>query len=76
MLDHDGLRQRRWFLGDRKIAWNEIAWMKRGWRTDTTYVKSKMEDVQSRSPEFWWDDLSLREKLGSMPPKTLTCMSK
>jgi hypothetical protein len=41
MLDHDGLRQRRWFLGDRKIAWNEIAWMKRGWRTDTTYVKSK-----------------------------------
>jgi hypothetical protein len=41
ILDHDGIRQRRWLLGDKKITWDEIAWMKRGWRTDTTYVKSK-----------------------------------
>jgi hypothetical protein len=41
VLDQDGIRQRRRLLGDRKIAWDEVAWMKRGWRTDTTYVKSK-----------------------------------
>jgi uncharacterized Tic20 family protein len=39
LLDDDGIRQRRLLLSDKKIAWNEIAWMKRGWRTGTAYVK-------------------------------------
>lgn len=40
-LDHDGIHQIRWFLGERTIAWRDVAWVKRGWRTGTTYVKSK-----------------------------------
>ncbi len=40
-LDHDGIRQRRWFRADRTIAWSEVAWIKRGRRTGATYVKSK-----------------------------------
>jgi len=40
-LDHNGIRQHRWLRQDREIAWDEIAWMKRGWRTGVTYVKSK-----------------------------------
>jgi len=39
--DHEGIHQRRWLRGDRIIAWNEIAWMKRGRNTGTTYVKSR-----------------------------------
>ena len=41
VVDHNGIRQRRWLRQDREIAWDEIAWMKRGWRTGVTYVKSK-----------------------------------
>jgi hypothetical protein len=41
MLDHNGIKQRRWIRGDREIGWSDIAWMKRGKRTDATYVKSK-----------------------------------
>jgi hypothetical protein len=40
-VDQNGIRQNRWFRGDRAIAWNEIAWMKRGPNTGSTYVKSK-----------------------------------
>jgi hypothetical protein len=40
-LNHDGIRQHRWLRRDREIAWNEIAWMRRGFRTGVTYVKSK-----------------------------------
>src|ERR1700693_3670685 len=39
--DHEGIHQRRWLRGDRVIAWNDIAWMKRGRNTGTTYVKSR-----------------------------------
>jgi hypothetical protein len=39
--DREGIRQRRWLRGDRVIAWNEIAWMRRGRNTGTTYVKSQ-----------------------------------
>jgi len=39
--DHSGIRQRRWLLGDRVIAWDEIAWMMRGRNTGVTYVKSR-----------------------------------
>jgi hypothetical protein len=41
VLDHNGIRQRRWLRGDREIAWDEIAWMRRGQNTGATYVKSK-----------------------------------
>jgi uncharacterized Tic20 family protein len=41
VTDHNGIRQRRWLLGDRAIAWDEIAWMKRGPNTGATYVKSR-----------------------------------
>ena len=41
MADHNGIRQRRWLFGDRVIAWNEIAWMRRGTNTGATYVKSR-----------------------------------
>ena len=40
VLDHRGLRQPRWFKGNREIAWSEIAWMRRGWKTGTTYVRN------------------------------------
>jgi hypothetical protein len=39
--DPTGIRQRRLLRKDRVIAWNEIAWMKRGRNTGTTYVKSR-----------------------------------
>lgn len=40
LTDHEGVHQRRWLGQDRVIAWNEIAWMKRGQNTGSTYVKS------------------------------------
>jgi hypothetical protein len=41
IVDPGGVRQRRWIRGDREIRWGEIAWMRRGFRTGATYVKSK-----------------------------------
>jgi hypothetical protein len=41
LLDDNGIRQKRWIRGECEIAWNEIAWLKRGRNTGTTYVKSK-----------------------------------
>jgi uncharacterized Tic20 family protein len=41
MTNHNGIRQRRWFLGDRVIAWDEIAWMRRGRSTGATYIKRR-----------------------------------
>lgn len=40
-LDSNGIRQRRWVRADREILWTEIAWMRRGVNTGTTYIKSK-----------------------------------
>jgi len=62
ILDHDGIRQRRWLLGDKKITWDEIAWMKRGWRTDTTYVKNKREGDRLCFPVSWSVDLFSSER--------------
>jgi len=39
--DSQGIHQPRWFRGDRVIGWDEIAWMRRGRNTGTTYVKSR-----------------------------------
>jgi hypothetical protein len=39
--DDEGIHQRKWLRGDRSIPWDEIAWMKRGRNTGTTYVKSR-----------------------------------
>ena len=41
LLDHKGIRQPRWFRGDREIAWADIAWIKRGWNSGSTYVRSR-----------------------------------
>lgn len=41
LIDHEGIRQHRWLRGDRVIPWNQIAWMKRGRNTGTTYVKNR-----------------------------------
>jgi hypothetical protein len=41
ILDHNGIRQSRWIRNDREIGWNDIAWVRRGQNTSTTYVKSK-----------------------------------
>jgi hypothetical protein len=41
VVSSDGIRQHRWIRRDREIAWNEIAWMRRGFNTGVTYVKSK-----------------------------------
>jgi hypothetical protein len=40
-VDGRGIRQHRWIRKDREIAWHEIAWMRRGFNTGVTYVKSK-----------------------------------
>jgi predicted small integral membrane protein len=50
LLDDGGIRQRRLLLSDKKIAWNEVAWMKRGWRTGTAYVKSNNGGGRFRFP--------------------------
>jgi hypothetical protein len=41
LINDEGIRQHRWLRGDRVIPWNEIAWMRRGRNTGTTYVKSR-----------------------------------
>ena len=41
VLDQNGIRQRHFLGGERSIAWDDIAWVRRGWRTGTIYVKSK-----------------------------------
>lgn len=41
LINHEGIRQLLWLRSDRVIAWNEIAWMRRGRNTGTTYVKSR-----------------------------------
>ncbi len=41
VVEQHGIRQHRWIRGDREIAWNDIAWMRRGVNSGTTYVKSK-----------------------------------
>ncbi len=40
-VDHRGIRQHRWLMGDREIPWHEVAWMHRGSNTGAIYVKSK-----------------------------------
>ena len=39
--DQEGVHLRRWLRGDRVIAWNDIAWVRRGKNTGATYVKSR-----------------------------------
>lgn len=41
LINHEGIRQHRWLRRDRFIAWNEIAWTRRGRNTGSTYVKSR-----------------------------------
>jgi hypothetical protein len=41
VVDHNGIRQRRWIREDRAIAWHEIVSVRRGSNTGTTYVRSR-----------------------------------
>jgi hypothetical protein len=41
IIDHEGIRQKRWFRTDKAIAWNDVATVERGPQTGTTYVRSR-----------------------------------
>ena len=41
VLDHNGIHQARGIRQDREIPWNEVASVKRGRNTGTTYVRSR-----------------------------------
>jgi hypothetical protein len=41
VVDDHGIRQRRWFLPDREIRWQDVASVAYGTNTGTTYVLSK-----------------------------------
>jgi hypothetical protein len=41
VIDQEGIRQGRWFRSDKQIAWNDVATVKPGQNTGTTYVQSK-----------------------------------
>ena len=41
IVDSHGIRQQRLLRADRQIQWGQIAWMRRGVNSGTTYVKSK-----------------------------------
>ncbi|MGB9199420.1 MAG: hypothetical protein WCB53_21025 [Terriglobales bacterium] len=40
IVDRNGIRQSRWFLPDKEIAWKDIASVAYGENTGTTYVRS------------------------------------
>src|SRR5208337_3275659 len=41
VIDQEGIRQGRWFRGDKRIAWTDVATVELGPKTGTTYVRSK-----------------------------------
>jgi hypothetical protein len=41
VIDHEGIRQGRWFRSDKQIAWDDIALVELGPNTGTVYVCSK-----------------------------------
>jgi hypothetical protein len=40
LTDHLGVHQRHWLGNEKVIPWEDVAWMRRGRNTGTTYVKS------------------------------------
>lgn len=51
-IDQNGIRQRRWFLPDKEIAWHDIASVAHGPNTGTTYVWSKKGGAKIRFSVF------------------------
>ena len=52
VTDRNGLRQSRWFLPDKKIAWEDIASVDYGRNTGTTYVRSRRGGPKIRFSVF------------------------
>ncbi len=52
VVDQDGIRQRRWFLHDKEIKWEDIASVAYGTNTGTTYIRSKNSGPKIRFSPF------------------------
>jgi len=52
IVDGDGIRQSRWFLPDKEIAWEDIESVAYGSNTGTTYVRSKKGGPKIRFSVF------------------------
>jgi hypothetical protein len=50
--DRNGIRQGRWFLPDKEIAWEDIASVDYGQNTGTTYVRSRRGGPKIRFSAF------------------------
>ncbi len=51
-VDQNGIRQPRWFRGNREIAWSDVALVAQGPNTGTTYVRSKRGGPKIRFSAF------------------------
>lgn len=51
-VDQNGIRQSRWFLPDKEIAWKDIASVAHGSNTGTTYIRSKKGGPKIRFSAF------------------------
>ena len=51
-IDQNGIRQPRWFLPDKEIAWHDVASVAYGSRTGTTYVRAKKGGAKIRFSVF------------------------
>ena len=52
VVDRDGIRQSRWFLPDKQIAWEDIDLVAYGSNTGTTYVRSRKAGPKIRFSAF------------------------
>jgi hypothetical protein len=52
VIDRNGIRQSRWFLPEKEIAWEDIAEVAYGQNTGTTYVRSKRGGPKIRFSVF------------------------
>lgn len=52
VIDRSGIRQSRWFLPDKEIAWEDIASVAYGQNTRTTYVRSRRGGPKIRFSTF------------------------
>jgi hypothetical protein len=51
-IDQNGIRQPRWFLSDKEIAWHDVASVAYGPKTRTIYVRSKKGGAKIRFSVF------------------------
>ena len=52
IVDRNGIRQSRWFLPDKEIAWEDIASVSDGRNTGTTYIQSRRGGPKIRFSVF------------------------